>query len=206
VTEVLSRISQSADVTVLADSTVQQGRVPMPAQAATSGNIEQQLTTVTRSLPSGTIWGKLYLPAPAGGRWIADNVVQYAQAQARLLGKPIGGPTPAGAVEILGQQVPEEKGRQVIEALRLKLVYILTNPRASLTQMSPDQRQQYAQQFRNMDPGARVQAMMQMQMQMDQMMQPYHEMFSAMWSELSDDQKMQLKRTIGEMKAREGGK
>jgi hypothetical protein len=171
---------------VVADSTVQE-RVPLPTAPATPENVERQIAEVVGALPKGTTWAKLYLPAPAGARaWTGDDVAAYALSQARLLGK-IGAPTPAGSVEILGQVVPAEKGNEIITALNLKPVYLVTNPaaraaaaqtpagvEAQWAQMTPEQRQQYAQaqaaQLASADNATRQGFMQQHMLIMSQLM------------------------------------
>jgi hypothetical protein len=170
--EVLAQLGQSAGVVVLADATVQ-GRLAVPPGGATLVTIEQQLTDIVRALPAGTTWVKLYVPAPANGRWEVEAVEEYARAQARLVGA-IGRAAPAGMVELLGRQVPTEKANEAIATLNLKLVYLVTNTRA---QSAPDvtsnwarlttaQREAYAQQqaqrLMALDPARRLEALRQL--------------------------------------------
>src|SRR5262249_11344070 len=126
-----------------------------------------------RELPAGTTWVKLYVPAPANGRWDIEAVEAYARAQARLVGT-IGRPTPAGMVEILGRQVPTAKANDAIATLNLKLVYLVTNTQAQSAQqvaarwgqMTREQREAYAQQqaqrLMALDPASRLEALRQL--------------------------------------------
>ena len=178
--DVLARIAQGTGLTVLADSTVANERIPLPAEAAaTPETLEARVAEVVRALPPGTTWAKLYLPAPAGGRaWTGDDVAEYAFAQKRLFGQI--GAAPAGTVEILGQRIPEDRAAAFITGLNLKPVYLVTNPSlrpsggagggtaqaltadaARWAKMTPEQQQAYArqqaQQVLNMDPALRRQ-------------------------------------------------
>src|SRR5436190_11340032 len=107
---VLGQMAQSAGVTILADSTVQ-GRLPLPAVPATAATVEQQIAEMVRALPAGTTWAKLYVPAPANGRWSGDVVANYARSLAQVVGT-VGRAAPAGTVEILGRNVPADKASE----------------------------------------------------------------------------------------------
>jgi hypothetical protein len=85
---VLAQIGQSAGVIVLADSTVE-ARLPVPATPATADTVETQIAAMVRLLPAGTTWAKLYVPAPANGRWNGDVVADFARAQARLVARRV---------------------------------------------------------------------------------------------------------------------
>jgi len=171
VTEVLAKIGESAGITILADATVRGQHVPMPAVPATPETAEQQIAAVVKALPAGALWARLYVPAPANGRWNADIVSEYAHAQAQLVGT-VGAAAPPGTVEILGRHIPESQAAAYISGLGLKLVYLVTNPRpvsaasagnSSWLQMNADQRQQYAhdqaQQLLTLDPNAMAQSL-----------------------------------------------
>jgi hypothetical protein len=170
--EVLAELGRSAGVIVLTDASVQ-GRLTPPPGGATLETIDQQIAEIVRVLPEGTTWAKLYVPAPANGRWDAAVVADFARAQARQLGTTVGRPTPPGTVEVLGQRLPASKANEHIAALNLKLVYLVTNPRAQAAVASVDWRrltqeqrdvyaQQQAQRLLALDPASRVQALAQM--------------------------------------------
>lgn len=202
---VLGQMGQSAGVTILTDSTVQ-GRLPMPAVPATAVTVEQQIADAVRALPVGSTWAKLYVPAPANGRWSADVVANYARALAQVVG-PVGRAAPAGTVEILGRHVPTAKASEYIEALNLKLVYLVTSPAPQLmtspvanwSQMTPDQRDLYAQQqaqrLMSLNPQSRIQALAQLMQNQEE--SPQQAVMRAMMSQLSDDERIQLKQSIG---------
>lgn len=174
VPDVLARIGQSANVTVVADATLASERVPLPTTAATPETVEAQIAQIVKALPDGTTWSKLYLPAPTGRAWSGDDVAAYVSAQKRLFGQ--SGAAPTGTVEILGQRIPQDKAAAYVSDLNLKPVYLVTNPSrqvaassnqgttadvAKWAQMTPEQQQQYArqqaQQLMNMDPALRRQ-------------------------------------------------
>jgi hypothetical protein len=213
--QVLGQIGQSAGAIVLADSTVQ-GRVPVPAAAATPDTVEQQIAEVVRALPAGTTWARLYVPAPANGHWNGDAVASYAHALAQLVGT-VGRAAPAGTVEILGRHVPADRAGEYVTALNLKLVYLVTNPRApaSVTmassvpnwwQMAPAQRDMYAQQqaqrLLSLDPASRVQAMVQMMQSQEE--SPQQAVIRAMMSQMSDGERVELKQALGAARAAAG--
>ena len=215
--DVLARIAQGAGVTVLADSTVANERIPLPAEAATPANLEARIGEVVRALPQGTTWAKLYLPAPAGGRaWTGDDVAEYAFAQKRLFGQ-IGGAA-AGTVEILGQRIPEDRAAAFITGLNLKPVYLVTNPSrrptgtgttgmtqsltadaAKWAKMTPEEQQAYAkqqaQQVLNMDPALRRQVFEQQR-----------SMMQAVIQQMTPEQRQQLFQGFGGPGGRGGGR
>lgn len=164
---------------VVADSSVGRIPAPLPADATTPENVEQQIEALVAQLPKGTTWAKLYLPAPASVRrgYNGDDVAAYALAQSKLVG-PVGAVAPPGLVEIMGQKVPQAKAQDYIAGLNLKPVYLITNPRAAapggfgLTMdaskwaaMSPAEQKAFTAQQANslaqMDPAARQQMMQQ---------------------------------------------
>jgi hypothetical protein len=213
--EVLAQIGQSAGVVVLADSTVQ-ARLPMPAAPATATTVEQQITEMVRALPAGTTWVKLYAPTPANGRWSGEVVADYARAQARLLGT-VSRAAPSGTVELFGRYVPTDKASEYIAALNLKLVYLVTNPRvpsgasvaASWAQMTPDQRQVYAQQqaqrMLTMDPATRLQMLRQMMENQD--VTPQQMIMKMVTSQMTDDERVALKQSfVRDKQGASGGK
>jgi hypothetical protein len=213
--EVLAQIGRSAGVVVLTDSTVQ-ARLPAPGTAATAETVETQIGTMVQQLPAGTTWGKLYAPTPVNGRWNADVVADYARAQARLLGG-IPQPAPAGMVEMLGRHVPVEKASEYAAALNLKLVYLVTNPRApsaatvaaSWGQMTPEQQQafarQQAQRIMSLDPATRQAALRQMMMHAPR---PEDFIMKMVLSQMPEQERVDLKGSVArevDLKGRPGG-
>jgi hypothetical protein len=209
--QVLAQIGRSAGVIVLTDSTVQ-ARLPVPEVAATAETVEQQIAAMVRLLPAGTTWGKLYVPAPVNGRWNGDLVAEYARVQVRQLGG-VPQPAPAGMVEILGRHVPAEKANEYAAALNLKLVYLVTNPRApsaAMTaanwgQMSPPEREAYArqqaQQILALDPASRQAALRQMMMQAAR---PEDFIMKMVMSQMPDHERVNLKGSLSGEKERGG--
>jgi hypothetical protein len=185
VAEILARIGEAADVVVLADSTVRNERITPPTRPATANNVEEQVKSVVRALPPSTTWAKLYLPAPSRGRWNGDAVSELASAQARHLGRKIGVPAPPGTVEILGQPIPEENGKELIAALHLKLVYLVTNPGARPAMFDPTQ----LDQFGRMDMADKFQFIQQL----DQQIEPQLEGMRMLFGQMTDDERVQFK-------------
>jgi hypothetical protein len=220
-TEVLEQIGRSAGVVVVADSTVM-GRLPLPAEPATPQTVEQQLAAMMKLLPAGTTLTKLYAPTPVNGRWVADLVADYARAQARLVGST-GRPAPAGTVELFGRYVPAERANEQAAALNLKLVYLVTNPRApsmggvaaNWEQMTPaEQRaarervqayaQQHAQRLLALDPASRMQALREMVRAQGMAVRakmsppdPTDMILKMVWSQVPDSERVQFKQSLG---------
>ncbi len=126
--EVLKRLQEGAgpDARVTADSTLLGVSVPLPADPTTPANLDSQLAALAGSLPKGTVWAKLYLPAADAHAYKGDDLSDFAVAQSRLFGTVVG--TPSGSVEVLGRMLPADKAQAVIDALNLKPVYLLSNP------------------------------------------------------------------------------
>jgi hypothetical protein len=211
--EVLAQIGQSAGVIVLTDATVF-ARLPVPAMAATPDTVDAQLTAMVRSLPAGTTMAKLYVPAPSNGRWSAEAVGEYARALARLVGT-VGREAPAGMVEILGRPVPKEKASEYAAALNLKLVYLVTNTHAATpadatanwSRLAPAQRDAYihqqAQRIMSLDPASRIGVLRGLMMNREPT--PQDELLKAVFSQMSDGERIQLKSSFAGDKPREGG-
>jgi hypothetical protein len=133
--EVFAKIGKLAGVTILADSTLDGDTLPFPKSDAriTADNIEWIILQLLRLLPEGASWAKLYLPPPPDGKeWKGDDVVAYARAQAKLYGI-VGKPGPAEIIEILSQKLPISRAKDVIAALNLKPVYVITGGRGNYT-------------------------------------------------------------------------
>src|SRR4029078_2272305 len=100
--------------------------------------------------------------------------------------------------------LPEGKSKEHIARLRLKLVYLITNPRrqtvyaaSNPAPMTPDQ----LQQFRTLDFAARLQAIQQIQQQIG----PQLDMLKVMMEGMTDEERIQMKVILSGGK-REGGK
>ena len=217
--QVLVQIGQTAGVIVLADSTVQ-GRLALPAVPATAATVEQQIAEAVRALPGGTTWAKLYVPVPANGRWSGDAVADYARALAQMVGT-VGRAAPAGTVEILGRILPADKANEYITALNLRLVYLVSNPRAQTpttagfnmasnwTQMTPAQRelyiQQQAQRVLALDPASRMQTLRGLMENME--ISPQQALIKSVISQMTDDERVAMKQSFaGDKQAAGGGK
>jgi hypothetical protein len=217
--QVLVQIGENAGVIVLADSTIQ-GRLSLPAVPATAATVEQQIADAVRTLPAGTTWAKLYVPAPANGRWSGDAVAEYVRSLAQMVGT-VGRTAPAGMVEILGRTLPADKANEYITALNLRLVYLVSNPRAQTptatgfnmasnwTQMTPVQRdlylQQQARRVMAMDPASRLQMLRGLMENME--ISPQQALIKTVMSQMTDDERIALKQSFASDKqAASGGK
>jgi hypothetical protein len=155
---------------------------------------------------------KLYVPAPANGRWDAAVVEDYARAQARLVGT-LGRPAPAGMVELLGRQVPTEKANEAIATLNLKLVYLVTNPRvqsasnvtANWARLTPEQREAYAhqqaQRLLALDPASRLEALRQL---MRREQTPQDMVLDSVIRQIPVEERVQLKQSFAAEKEAAG--
>lgn len=168
----------AAGPVLVADSTVSSLPATLPSGSTTSDTVEAQLTALVKTLPAGTIWGKLYLPMPPNRKnYDANALADFALAQTRLFG-PIGGSTPSGTIELLGQKLTGDKAQASLTALGLRPYYLISNPIAKSNSgfglnanpgqwqgMTPDQRKQYidsqAQSLLSMDPATRNSLMQQ---------------------------------------------
>jgi hypothetical protein len=179
--QILAGINRTAGLIVVADSSLTDATAPALKAETTAQNIEDQLDLLIKSLPAGTLWAKLMLPAPPAGRtYRGDDIAEFALAQAKLFGSA-GAVTP-GKVEVLGQKLAEEKAHPVVEALGLKPVYVLSNPATrsakatgeDFSAMTDEQRQawaqQQAQQILNMSPDQRQQYLQNFIMQQGMVM------------------------------------
>ena len=153
VKEVLKRIEEGAGsgTRIVADSTIVNEKVPFPTEPTTPENFEAQIAAVVQSLPSGTAWAKLYLPAAGTRAYKGDDLAEYALAQSRLFGRV--GDAPAGSIEVMGKVLSADKAQAVIDTLNLKPVYLLTNTNQSVasngdsagwTKMSQEEKDAYA--------------------------------------------------------------
>lgn len=195
--DVLARLSRGAGVAVVAESALA-GRVPLPAAPSTPENVEQQLAEIVRALPEGTIWRKLYLPQLEGRALRGDDVAEYAAAQAKLFGTRDN--APAGTVEVLGQRLAAAEAADVVARLKLRPVYLITNPARPAPaagvgfgnvgvdewmRMTPAQREAAAQQqaanLMASDPAVRQQVLMQQAL-----------VFRSMLQNMTPDQRQQM--------------
>jgi hypothetical protein len=204
--EVLAQIGRDAGVIVLADSTVQ-ARLAVSGSRATPDTVERQIAQAVAELPAGTTWVKLYVPAPKNDRWVADDVTAYARSLTRLVGT-IGRPSPEGTVEIMGRQVPADKADEYAAGLDLKVVYLVTNSRASATPnalsnwtlLTPDERSAYAQQqaqrIMTLDPATRLETMRQLMR--NQEPNPQAMIMRMVMKEMTEDERVQLKMSLAD--------
>lgn len=121
-THALERIGNKTGIVAVADYTVAFERVApvVGGEAPASANqipsleeaqtlVEPQLAALVATLPPGTTWAKLFLPAPPSGRlWRGDEVAAFAYAQMRLFGN-VGASPSDGGIEILGKRVEKRR-------------------------------------------------------------------------------------------------
>ncbi|GAB4452554.1 MAG: hypothetical protein OHK0029_03690 [Armatimonadaceae bacterium] len=207
---VLTRLSRESGIDVVADRSVAMEVVTEPTETATAENLELLIADTVRSLPGGTVWAKLYLPAAKRGRGFdGDAVADYALAQAKLFGN-VGGSTPDGTIEVMGQKVQGTDATTVSSTLNLKPVYVLVHPGkrsqspmagspsdwSKWSAMTPEEREKYseqqARQLLNMDPSARM-------MYFDQM----RSVMMSLMNSIPPDQRREFFQSM--MGGREGG-
>lgn len=193
VSDLAARLSRAGGVAVVADASVKDLRAPLPAEATTAANVEQQIADLVAALPQGATWAKLFLPAPPAGRsYNGDDVAAYAGAQVKLFG-PVGAAT-TDVVEVMGQKIPAGDASTVVAALKLRPVYLITNPlngaASRWAAMTAEQQQAYAQQqaaqLASGDPAARR-----------QWMQEHRMVFTQLMRTLSPDQREALLKDSG---------
>jgi hypothetical protein len=135
VEDVLSYLGRKAGVIALAGSLAAKERARMPAADTkiTPENVERYIQDLVKAMPEGATWAKLYLPAPPTGKeWTGDDVITFALAQAKLYGI-VGAPRADEKVEIFSQLLPPDKAKNVISALNLKPVYVVTAGKGNFT-------------------------------------------------------------------------
>jgi hypothetical protein len=117
---ITERVSKETGLRVLADSNLGRQQVLMSETAATPETLEDYLTRLTRRLPNGSVWLKIYLPASTELR--ADAVAEMARAQVSLLGRPA-----PNTVQIQGKILTAAEADPIIKTLGLQPVYVLTS-------------------------------------------------------------------------------
>ncbi len=123
--QIAARLSETTSLRILADSMAAPQPLVAPDGAVTADTIEDYLTRLTRRLPAGSAWYKVYLPASGDNKpFTADAVAQFAQAQRKLLGR-----SAPGTVEIQGKVMTVAEAASVIQTLGLKPVYVITGVR-----------------------------------------------------------------------------
>ena len=191
-------------IVILVDSSVAAEKVPVPTDASTAQNFEAQLSALVDALPKGATWAKLYLPTADTKTYRADDVSDYALAQSKLFGTV--GAAPAGTVEVLGKVMPADKAQPIVDALNLKPVYLVMNPKIASANaatpgwatLSDDQKQTFvkteAQKLIDGGPQAFADTMSKQMMVMGQM-----------FSMMSPDQKQQYQQAMMEQMRANGG-
>jgi hypothetical protein len=128
VKQIADRLSQTTRIRVVADSALGRQLLSAPEDAVTPATLEEYLTRLTRRLPPGTMWLKVYLPPTSDSRrFQPDAVAQLARAQMELLGRPA-----PNTVQIQGKVLSVTEAEPVIRTLGLEPVYVLTGRQAAL--------------------------------------------------------------------------
>jgi hypothetical protein len=136
---VIKTMGRGAGVTILAESSYFDKQAPMPKEATTVENLEEQLAILAKALPSGTIFTKVMLPAPPNGRvYRGDDLAEFIAAQTKLfnrmsLARTNTNTAEPSVVEVLGQKLTETKAAPVVSTLGLKPYYLISNPKARLS-------------------------------------------------------------------------
>ena len=201
--DLLARLGQTGGILVVAESALSGQRVALPPTPVTPENIEQHLTALVQTLPAGTAWTRLYLPAPPAGRaFSGDDVAAFAASQAKLFGTIMGAAAaaPPGMVEILGQRYPAAEAGDLVTRLRLRPVYLIHNPSRRTAaapagflgagagdwlQMTPQQQEAYAQQAASQMLSATPEVRNQMMMQQGMV-------FRSLLQQMTPDQRQQM--------------
>ena len=146
---IASQMSRQTGIAVLSDSTLASRSISMPAGELTAENLEQHLTAIIRVV-RGAVWTKVYLPEK---EYKGDDVADFAYAQAKLFGKPLGTNLSGDTLEIFGRKITLPDADYFTKSLTLKPYYLLTLPVArnksgekEYGSLSPEEQQQYAQQ------------------------------------------------------------
>lgn len=197
--DAVNGMSRTSGVRVVADSTVGLLQVSTSSEATTPQNLEAQLTELVKTLPKGTTWARLYLPANAR-RFAGDDVAAFAQAQSKLVGA-FGGPATPGTLDVFGQKLPEDKAAAALQALNLVPVYLVTNPQerrpgfgldadsSRWGTLSPEERKAWAErqaaQLSNMNPN-----------DLGALFQQNFQIFGSLMSRLGPEQRQSLMQSM----------
>lgn len=125
----LTEMSRKADVYAVAVRSLEGLSVsPPPIDGVTKENIEAHLLAMVKKLSTPARLIRLNLPK-SERQWTADELLTYARAEATLFKKTIGDIKP-DSIEVLGQAVPLERAKSVMEAANLRPVYIVVMAQA----------------------------------------------------------------------------
>ncbi|MGC4045895.1 MAG: hypothetical protein QM758_19055 [Armatimonas sp.] len=182
VKELAAKLTKESGFLVVADSTVANNRVSLNT---VGGPLETVLQQLLAAMPKGSLIKKAHMPSAAAtspdpNPEVVSILIQVNDALAAPM-NPGTKPDP-DAVIVQGRIIPKDKAADVLAALDMKPVYLLTNPQGrSATQsfanmqadimrlwqnMTPEQRKASVERqwddFMNMDPNARKAYMQQM--------------------------------------------
>lgn len=129
VREAVRRITQSTGSVIVADRTVANAQISVDPAGT---KLDAALKKLEGALPEGTIIRKVLLPAfkPGATPPDGDQVSALVDAQDALL-QPVSGvkALAAGEHNVLGRALKDDQTKPAIEALNLKVVYLVTNPK-----------------------------------------------------------------------------
>lgn len=129
VREVVRRLTQSTGRLIVADRTLANAQIALELKG---GPIDAALHRLEAALPEGAQIRKVLLPAfkPGVAPPDGDQVSALVDAQDALLGPVSGAKSLSpGEHNVLGKALKEDQVKPAIDALNLKVVYLITNPR-----------------------------------------------------------------------------
>lgn len=128
----LEELSRKADIYAVAVTPLEGLEVsPPPIDEVTKENVEEKLLAMVKRLPIPGRLIRLNLPKTQH-KWTAEELLSYARAESELLRKKVG-ELKVDAVEILGNFVPVDKAKPVMETLGLRPTYVVVTAKANFS-------------------------------------------------------------------------
>ncbi len=177
-----AELTKASGFLVVVDSTLANSRVSL---STTGGPLETVLQQLMANLPKGTVLKKTHMPSAAAtspdpNAEVVSVLIQVNEALVAPMNR--GARLGPDTVIVQGRAIPKEKADDVLAALDMKPVYLMTNPQAKSpglsmanlqadmmrlwNNMTPEQRKEATERqwndFVNMDPNARKAYMQQM--------------------------------------------
>lgn len=119
----LADVSKRTGIHAVAVPLLEKEQVSGPSMdTIDAANVEGHLLTMCAKLSIPGRLVRLYLPK--GPNWTANEILDYARAQASLYKKPIGD-LKDDSIEVLGKLVPKAEAESLIRALDLRTVYVV---------------------------------------------------------------------------------
>lgn len=127
---VLAEISRKADVYAVAIQGLAGEKVVAPRiDQIGRENVEEVLLAIVAKLAVPSRIVRLNLPR--GRNWTAEELLAYGRAEADLFRRKVGELTRDGSIEVLGETVSKDKSGPVVDALKLRPVYVVVMSRAN---------------------------------------------------------------------------